>query len=53
MLEFVEENFRELVDMSSLLMERWLQCDDIVITYIQNILSVDIKCNIFYTNIAY
>ena len=47
-LGFIDDSICEPTDLNSSLMDHWLRCNDIVITWLQNTLSVDIKCSTLY-----
>ena len=47
-LGFIDGSISEPTDLNSPLMDHWLRCNDIVITWLQNTLSVDIKCSTLY-----
>lgn len=47
------EQFGEPTDPDSPVMKHWLCCDDIIITWIQNIVSVDIKRSTLYAKTTY
>ncbi|XP_057981102.1 uncharacterized protein LOC131166525 [Malania oleifera] len=52
-LGFIDGSIREPIDPDSSLMDHWLRCNDIVITWLQNSMSVDIKCNTLYAKTAH
>ncbi|XP_057962087.1 uncharacterized protein LOC131153652 [Malania oleifera] len=47
-LGFIDGSICEPIDPDSPLMDHWLHCNDIVITWLQNSMSVDIKCSTLY-----
>ncbi|XP_057953986.1 uncharacterized protein LOC131148283 [Malania oleifera] len=47
-LGFIDGNTFEPTNPDSPLMDHWLRCNDIVITWLHNSMSVDIKCSTLY-----
>ncbi|XP_057976036.1 uncharacterized protein LOC131163461 [Malania oleifera] len=52
-LGFIDGSIREPIDPDSSLMDHCLRCNDIVITWLQNSMSVDIKCSTLYAETAH
>ncbi|XP_022868110.1 uncharacterized protein LOC111387759 [Olea europaea var. sylvestris] len=52
-LGFIDGCLTEPANPNNLLMEYWLRCNDIVITWIQNTMAVDIKCSTTYAETAH
>ncbi|XP_042939518.1 uncharacterized protein LOC122274557 [Carya illinoinensis] len=52
-LGFVDVSICEPSEADSPLMDHWLQCNDIVITWLQNIMFVDIKSSTLYAKAAH
>ncbi|XP_022876825.1 uncharacterized protein LOC111395034 [Olea europaea var. sylvestris] len=51
-LGFIDGSLCEPADSNSFLMEHWLRCSDIVIAWLQNTVSVDIKSHTLYADTA-
>ncbi|XP_039123458.1 uncharacterized protein LOC120260080 [Dioscorea cayenensis subsp. rotundata] len=49
-LGFIDGSITEPVDPNNKLMEHWLRCNDIIITWLQNTLSIDIKSSTLYAD---
>ncbi|XP_042988681.1 uncharacterized protein LOC122316212 [Carya illinoinensis] len=47
-LGFIDGSLCEPTDPNDLLMEHWLRCNDVVITWMQNTMALDIKCSTTY-----
>ncbi|XP_057969608.1 uncharacterized protein LOC131158772 [Malania oleifera] len=52
-LEFIDGTIYEPFDPNDPLMEHWLRCNDIVITWMRNTMAVDIKSNTTYAETTY
>ncbi|XP_022886917.1 uncharacterized protein LOC111402846 [Olea europaea var. sylvestris] len=52
-LAFIDGSLKEPADPNDPLMEHWLRCNDIVITWMQNTIAVDIKCSTTYAETAH
>ncbi|XP_022859933.1 uncharacterized protein LOC111380562, partial [Olea europaea var. sylvestris] len=52
-LGFIDGSICEPTAADSLLMEHWLRCNDIVITWLQNTMAPDIKRSTLYADTAY
>lgn len=50
---FIDGTLTKPMDPTDPLKEQWLRCNDIVITWIQNALSPEIKASTFYTDTAH
>ncbi|XP_022872418.1 uncharacterized protein LOC111391432 [Olea europaea var. sylvestris] len=51
-LGFIDGSLREPAYSNNSLMEHWLRCNDIVIAWLQNTMSIDIKSRTLYANTA-
>lgn len=51
-LGFIDKSLSDLADPNSPLMEHWLQCNDIVIAWLQSTMSIDVKSCTLYANTA-
>ncbi|XP_042950133.1 uncharacterized protein LOC122282248 [Carya illinoinensis] len=47
-LGFIDGSLCEPTDPNDPLMEHWLRCNNVVITWMQNTMALDIKCSIVY-----
>ena len=50
---FIDGSICEPIDLNNPLMGHWLRCNDIVITWLQSTLSIDIKCSTLYAETAH
>ncbi|XP_041001733.1 uncharacterized protein LOC121247453 [Juglans microcarpa x Juglans regia] len=52
-LSFIDGSLCEVTDKNDPLMEHWLRCNDIVITWMQNAMAIDIKVSTVYVETAH
>ncbi|XP_057972699.1 uncharacterized protein LOC131160836 [Malania oleifera] len=52
-LGFIDGSIREPIEPDSPLMDHWPRCNDIVITWLQNSMSADIKCSTLYVKMTH
>lgn len=49
-VKFIDETLKMLIDLNNLLVDHWLQCNNIMITCTHNTLTLDITCGTLYIN---